>query len=402
MVDQPVLHHSVPNIGTAVIKVVGVGGGGCNAVSRMYRERIPEVEYIAVNTDHQALERVAVPVRIRVGDTTARGLGVGGDPSKGRACAEENREQLRAVLQGADLVFVACGMGGGTGTGAAPIVADIAQELGALTIGVVTRPFSFEGSQRTKKALAGIELLRQKTDTLIVIPNDRLMALSDERMTLDSAFRMADNVLRQGVQSISELILVPGEINLDFADVRAVMENAGPAWMAIGHGKGENRAIQAAEEALNSPLLEVSIAGATGVLFNVTGGADLTLTEVHQAAEVVANMVSPEANIIFGTVTDPKMENEVKITLIATGFPVTGEEAQDRSASAREALASEDALEIPPFLRHHPAARRMASTRSVTGYPSPAPTPMSRQVGNGSPASAAPAFTSNGVKTPVR
>jgi cell division protein FtsZ len=242
----------------------------------------------------------------------------------------------------------------------------VAQELGSLVVGVVTKPFSFEGSQRTKKALQGIEALRQKVDTLIVIPNDRLMSVSDERLTLDNAFRLADSVLRQGVQAITELILIPGEINLDFADVRAIMENAGPAWMAIGHGKGENRAAQAAEEALNSPLLEVSVAGATGVLLNVTGGSDLTLQEVHEAAEIVSNTVHPDANIIFGTV-QAKMDNEVKITLIATGFPVAGEQAPDRSAGAKDALTDEDLAAVPPFLRHHPAAKRLARAASASG-----------------------------------
>jgi cell division protein FtsZ len=370
MVDQPVALPGAPgNIGTAIIKVVGVGGGGCNAVSRMFRERIPEVEYICINSDQQALERVIVPLRIRVGDTTARGLGVGGDPARGRSCAEESRDSLKAALEGSDLIFVAAGMGGGTGTGAAPVVAEVAQELGALVVGVVTKPFGFEGSQRMKKAIQGIEQLRQKVDTLIVIPNDRLLALSDERLTMDNAFRVADGVLRQGVQAISELILIPGEINLDFADVRAIMENAGPAWMAIGHGKGENRAIQAAEEALNSPLLEVTINGAMGVLLNVTGGPDMTLAEVNQAAEVVSNMVHPDANIIFGTVTDPKMESEVKITLIATGFSAEGEKPRDRSAEARQALASDQDLAVPPFLRHHPSVRKLAGRSAVgDGY----------------------------------
>lgn len=367
MVDQPVaLPGGTTNIGTAVIKVVGVGGGGCNAVSRMFRERIPEVEYICVNSDQQALERVTVPLRIRVGDTVARGLGVGGDPARGRSCAEESRDSLKAALEGSDLVFVAAGMGGGTGTGAAPVVAEVAQEIGALVIGVVTKPFGFEGSQRMKKALLGIEQLRQKVDTSIVIPNDRLLALSDERLTLDNAFRVADGVLRQGVQAISDLILVPGEINLDFADVRAVMENAGPAWMAIGYGKGDNRAVQAAEEALNSPLLEVTVNGATGVLLNVTGGPDVTLAEVNQAAEVVSHMIHPDANFIFGTVTDPKMESEVKITLIATGFSADGEKPRDRSAEARQALASDEDLSVPPFLRLHPSARSLGS-RAAAG-----------------------------------
>ncbi len=386
MVDQPVALPGVPsNIGTAVIKVVGVGGGGCNAVSRMFRDRIPEVEYICINSDQQALERVNVPLRIRVGDITARGLGVGGDPARGRSCAEESRDALKAALEGSDLIFVAAGMGGGTGTGAAPVVAEVAQELGALVVGVVTKPFGFEGSARMKKAIQGIEQLRQKVDTLIVIPNDRLLALSDERLTMENAFRVADGVLRQGVQAISELILIPGEINLDFADVRAIMENAGPAWMAIGHGKGENRAIQAAEEALNSPLLEVTINGATGVLLNVTGGPDMTLAEVNQAAEIVSNMVHPDANIIFGTVTDPKMEAEVKLTLIATGFSAEGEKPRDRSAEARQALANDEDLSVPPFLRHHPSVRKLAGRPAGgDGYGnlSPnesAPAPASRQ-----------------------
>ena len=354
--------HDAPipglSVGSAKLKVIGVGGGGSNAVSRMYRERIPEVEYCAVNTDAQALELADVPIRLRVGDQTARGLGVGGDPSKGRACHEEDRDELRALLDGADLVFVAAGMGGGTGTGGAPVVAEIAQDTGALTIGVVTKPFAFEGSQRRRKAIEGIEALREKVDTLIVIPNDRLLAISDETLTMDRAFKMADDILRQGVQSIAELILVPGEINLDFADVRAVMENAGPAWMAIGKGSGEHRAVQAAEQAIDSPLLEVAVDGATGVIFNITGGSDLTLEEVHQAAEVISARVHPNANIIFGTVTDPKMENEVKLTVIATGFPVAGEIEEEAAAVAKAALEDPATMAIPPFLRHHPAARR--------------------------------------------
>jgi cell division protein FtsZ len=249
-------------------------------------------------------------------------------------------------------------MGGGTGTGGAPVVAECAKEIGALTIGVVTKPFSFEGSHRGRKALEGIEELRQYVDTLIVIPNDRLLALSDESLTMDNAFKMADNVLRQGVQSIAELILVPGEINLDFADVRAVMQNAGPAWMAIGKGSGPNRAIEAAEEAINSPLLEVDIDGATGVLFNITGGTDLTLDEVHQASEVIASRVHPDANIIFGTVTDPSLENEIRMTVIATGFRAVSEGDTEADRLAKAAIEDPSLMAIPPFLRHHPAAVR--------------------------------------------
>lgn len=345
------------SVDTANIKVVGVGGGGQNAVNRMYRERVPEVEYISVNTDSQALDSSDIPIRLRVGDKTARGLGVGGDPSKGRQCLEEDRDEIREVLKGADLVFVAAGMGGGTGTGGAPVIAKVAQELGSLTVGVVTKPFAFEGAVRKRKALEGIELLREQVDTLIVIPNDRLLAISDEQLTMDRAFKMADDVLSQGIRSIAELILVPGEINLDFSDVRAVMDNAGPAWMAIGKGTGDNRAIEAAEQAINSPLLEVEIAGAKGVIFNITGGTDLTLDEVQRASEVIASTVHPEANIIFGTVTDPKMENEIKLTIIATGFPVAGEIQKEAESIARMALEDPASMAIPPFLRHHPAAR---------------------------------------------
>ncbi len=362
--QEPNAQEAIDHVGTAVIKVVGVGGGGSNAVSRMYREPVSEVEYIAVNTDAQALDLSPVPTKLRVGDTIARGLGVGGDPSKGRACHEESLSEIRDVLSDADMVFIASGMGGGTGTGGSPIVAQAAQEIGALTVGVVTRPFSFEGRQRRMKALAGIEALRACTDTLIVIPNDRLLAISDEQLTMENAFRTADGVLRQGVQSIAELILVPGVINLDFADVRAVMENAGPAWMGIGRGTGDNRAIDAAQEAVNSPLGDVSIDGATGVIFNVTGGSDLTLDEVYRSAGVISDLVHPEANIILGTVTDQRMGNEVKITVIATGFPLEEEGEGDSAARAVTAMREEQMMSVPPFLRHHPSARRRLRGKS--------------------------------------
>ncbi|MDA1298117.1 MAG: cell division protein FtsZ [Chloroflexi bacterium] len=353
-------------IGTANIKVIGCGGGGSNAVSRMYRDRIPEVEYITINTDSQALSRSDVPIRLRVGDKTARGLGVGGDPEKGRACHEEDRDEIKELLKGADLVFIAAGMGGGTGTGGAPVVAEIAKELGALTIGVVTKPFGFEGSRRRRQAEGGIKRMTAVVDTLIVIPNDRLLAMSDEKLSMEMAFRLADDVLRQGVQAIAELILVPGDINLDFADVKAVMTNAGHAWMAIGTGTGPDRAIMAAEAAIDSPLLEVSIEGAKGVIFNVTGGTDLTLNEVHAASEVVSRMVDPDANIIFGTVTDPKMENEVKMTIIATGFPGADGSSDQQAALAeqlKDVLGDAEALDLPPFLRN----RRAAYARSRHG-----------------------------------
>lgn len=319
MLDQ---RKAQGDIGAAKIMVVGVGGGGSNAVSRMYRDRIPEVDYIIVNTDAQALSRSEMPVTVRVGDQIARGLGVGGDPERGRQCVEEDRDKIREILDGADLVFVAAGMGGGSGTGGAPVIAEVARELGALTVGVVTKPFKFEGNRRMKQADEGIARLTEVADTLIVVPNERLRSASGETMTMDVAFRMADDVLRQGVQCIAELILVPGEINLDFADVRSVMRGAGPAWMAIGYGQGEDRAKNAAEAALSSPMLEVSIEGATGVIFNISGGRDLTLDEVNIASEIISGKVDPDANIIFGMVTDPQVQNEITITVIATGFPV--------------------------------------------------------------------------------
>jgi cell division protein FtsZ len=340
--------------GLAQVKVIGVGGGGCNAVNRMYRERVPGVEYLAVNTDAQHLLRLDIPVKIRIGDKLTRGLGVGGDPSIGRAAAEESREELYEAVRGADMVFIAGGMGGGTGTGAAPVVAEVAKETGALTIGVVTKPFGFEGRRRAKNADDGLSALKDHVDTLIVIPNDRLTSMCDDTVTAESAFRIADDVLRQGVQSIAELVTVPGEINVDFADVKAIMSGSGPAWMAIGTANGEHRALEAAKAAINSPMLDVSIEGARGVLFNITGGTDLTLKEVQQAADVIARAVDPEANIIFGMVTDMKMENEVRVTIIATGLPtVEAGTLRDDSISEflRQALGEESELDLPPFLR---------------------------------------------------
>ena len=360
MLEMPNFSQPSQVDGMATVKVIGVGGGGCNAVSRMYRERVPGVEYLAVNTDAQHLLRSELPVKIRVGDKLTRGLGVGGNPEIGRAAAEESREELYEAVRGADMVFIAVGMGGGTGTGAASVVAEIAQETGALTIAVVTKPFNFEGRKRAKHAEDGIRWLKDHVDTLIVIPNDRLTAICDETVTTEHAFKLADDVLRQGVQSIAELVTVPGEINVDFADVKTIMSGAGPAWMAIGHGQGENRAIDAARAAINSPMLDVSIEGARGVLFNITGGSDMTLQELQQASEVIGQAVDPEANIIFGMVTDMKMENEVRVTIIATGLPTI--EASSLSEDGisdflREALGGEESeLDLPPFLRagsHH-------------------------------------------------
>jgi cell division protein FtsZ len=347
--------NQIPQIdGLAQVKVIGVGGGGCNAVNRMYKERVPGVEYLALNTDAQHLLRLDVPVKIRIGDKLTRGLGVGGDPAIGQAAAEESREEIYEAVRDADMVFIAGGMGGGTGTGAAAVVAEVAKETGALTIAVVTKPFGFEGRRRAKNAEDGLARLKEHVDTLIVIPNDRLTNICDETVTAENAFKIADDVLRQGVQSIAELVTVPGEINLDFADVKTIMSGAGPAWMAIGHGHGQGRAVEAAKSAINSPMLDVSIEGARGVLFNITGGSDLTLREVQQAADVIARSVDPEANIIFGMCTDLKMEDEVRVTIIATGLPtVDASTLRDESISEflRQALGDESDLDLPPFLR---------------------------------------------------
>lgn len=304
----------------ALIRVVGVGGGGCNAVNRMIDEGIVGVDFIAVNTDSQALMKSRAPQRLHIGERATRGLGAGGNPEMGERAADESADELRQVLQGSDMVFVTAGMGGGTGTGATPSVARVARDQGALTIGVVTRPFSFEGSKRGKTAEAGIEKLKEFVDTLIVIPNDRLLESPDKRLSLQDAFKMADDVLRQGILGISELITVPGLINLDFADVRAIMSLGGAALMAVGHGKGENRAHDAAMQALSSRLLDVTIDGARGILFNVTGGPDMSLYEINQAASIIRETAHPDVNLIFGAVIDEKMMDQIRITVIATGF----------------------------------------------------------------------------------
>ena len=353
----------------ARIRVVGVGGGGSNAVSRMFRERMPGVEYVAVNTDAQALLKSDVPLKIRIGEQLTRGQGVGGDPDLGMRSAEESREELFEAIRDADMVFVAAGMGGGTGTGAAPVLAQIAKESGALTVGVVTCPFSFEGAQRARQAEEGIKTLKQNVDTLLVIPNERLHVICEEEITADNAFKIADDVLRSGVQSIAELVTVPGQINVDFADINAIMRNAGPAWMSIGWGSGANRARDAAQNAITNPLLDSSIERAKGVLLNITGGSDLRLSELHEASEVIQRMVDPEANIIFGMVTDSKMEGEVKLTIVATGFP-TPETLQEReeqiSAMLEEALANDESdLDLPPFLRRYSKSKaRNGSSRT--------------------------------------
>ncbi len=308
----------------ARIKVVGVGGGGCNAVNRMIEEGLQGIEFIAVNTDGQALLQSKATTRVRIGDKVTRGLGAGGNPEVGKKSAEESAEELYEVLKGSDMVFVTSGMGGGTGTGAAPIVAQIAKEVGALTIGVVTRPFTFEGSRRAQSAESGIGKLKEHADTLIVIPNDRLLQMVDKRASLQDAFGLADDVLRQGIQGISELITVPGLINLDFADVRAIMSEGGAALMAVGRATGEERARVAAEAAISSQLLDITIDGARGILFNVTGGPSLTLFEVNQAAAIIKETAHPDVNLIFGAVIDPNLADEVRITVIATGFDRAG------------------------------------------------------------------------------
>ena len=304
----------------ARIKVVGVGGGGCNAVNRMIAEGLHGIEFIAINTDAQALLKSQAQTRVRIGDKSTRGLGAGGNPEVGQAAAEESAEELYEVLKGADMVFVTAGLGGGTGTGAAPVVAQIAKEIGALTIGVVTRPFAFEGAHRAKSAEVGTQKLKDHADTLIVIPNDRLLQIVNKNIGLNDAFRMADDVLRQGIQGISELITIPGLINLDFADVRTIMSEGGAALMAVGVASGEDRAKIAAEQAISSQLLDVTINGAHGILFNVTGGPNLSLFEVNQAAAIIKETASPDVNLIFGAVIDENMGDEIRITVIATGF----------------------------------------------------------------------------------
>jgi cell division protein FtsZ len=315
----------------ARIKVIGVGGGGSNAVNRMIASDIEGIEFWTMNTDAQALSHSDATRRIQLGQKLTRGLGAGGNPAIGQKAAEESREEIAHALEGADLVFITAGMGGGTGTGAARIVAEVAKEMGALTVGVVTRPFTFEGRRRTNQAEEGISGLQSQVDTLIIIPNDKLLQAINEQTPVQEAFRIADDVLRSGVQGISDIITIPGLINVDFADVRTVMADAGSALMGIGEGSGKSRAREAAIQAITSPLLESSIEGARGVVLNITGGADMTLIEVNTAAETIYEVVDPNANIIFGAVIDPQMQGEMRITVIATGF--TGEISEPVSRS---------------------------------------------------------------------
>ncbi len=354
----------------AKIKALGIGGGGCNAISRMVREGIRGVDFIAMNTDAQALALTEAPTRIQLGEKLTRGLGVGGDHRSGSKAAEESRQIIEELIEGADMVFISAGMGGGTGTGGIPVVSQIAKESGALTIGVVTKPFSFEGGHRSEVAEEGILTLSDKVDTLIIIPNDRLLHLCDAKTTVDSAFKLADDALLLGVQAISEVVTVPGLINLDFADIKSVMKDSGPAWMSVGKGSGQNRAAEAAKSALASPLLDVSIKGSRGVLFNITGGSSLTLFECNEAAQVISEAVDPRANIIFGVVFDSKMDGEIKITVIATGFSSQyGKGSPNLEELRRLIKGGGDTLDIPSFLRRsqrHPTSQLVDSLKGRT------------------------------------
>ena len=378
------ISHKNSNIGDIIpgrvanIKVIGVGGGGGNAVNRMIASDVESVEFWIINTDAQALTLASSPSRLQIGQKLTRGLGAGGNPAIGQKAAEESREEIITALEGADLVFITAGMGGGTGTGAAPIVAEVAKEMGALTVGVVTRPFIFEGRRRTTQAEQGIGGLKDCVDTLIIIPNNKLLEVIPEQTPVQEAFRYADDVLRQGVQGISDIINIPGLVNVDFADVRAVMADAGSALMGIGISSGKSRAKEAAVAAISSPLLECSIEGARGVVFNITGGSDLTLHEVNSAAEAVYEVVDPNANIIFGAVIDDRLQGEVRITVIATGFtteatatqqnqnrnqtsPATSSEKQSQSKyqlqSQTRINSPKPALDIPDFLQRRRGSR---------------------------------------------
>jgi cell division protein FtsZ len=359
----------------AKIKVIGLGGAGCNAVTRMVREQIRGVEFIAMNTDAQHLAITEATIRIQLGERVTRGLGAGGDRALGRKAADESRDEIKQVMTASDMTFITAGMGGGTGTGAAPMVAEISRQGGALTIAIVTKPFGFEGSHRMRTAEDGIMELMDKVDTLVIIPNDRLLDLCDQKTGVDNAFKMADEVLYHGVQAIAEVVTVPGLINLDFADIRSIMKDAGPAWMSIGRGSGQNRAVDAAKQALASPLLDVSMEGAKGVLFNVAGSSSLSLFEVNAAAEVVRQAVDPEANVIFGVVLDPNMGNEVRLTLIATGFAtreaLAGSAREKEITKLLKGIKTEEEFEVPSFLRARQSytVRRPSPSTTTTYNP---------------------------------
>lgn len=348
----------IPEISpVASIKVIGIGGGGGNALDRMIKANLKGVEFVSINTDAQALYHSQAPTKINIGKATTRGLGAGANPDIGKQAAEESSEDIREALNGADMIFLTYGLGGGTGTGGGPVIAELAKELGILTVAVVTKPFSFEGHKRQKQAEEGLENLRNKVDTLITIPNDKLLAIIDKKTPLNDAFTVVDDVLRQGVQGIADLITTHGMINVDFADVKTIMENAGSALMGIGYGTGENRAVEAAKAAIDSPLLEMSIEGAKGVLFNVTGGNDLSMYEVDEAARIITEAADPEAEIIFGAVVNDSYTGEIKITVIATGFeqtPIQRTQAYRSHMSLPHEMpvrATENELDIPAFIR---------------------------------------------------
>lgn len=346
----------------AALKVIGIGGGGCNAVSRMMKAGVKGIDFIALNTDAQALYHCEAPTKINVGKATTRGLGAGAHPDVGRQSAEESSEEIKAALEGADMAFITCGLGGGTGTGGAPIVAEIAKEMGILTVAVVTKPFTFEGMKRKQQAEDGMDNLRGKVDTLITIPNDRILSIIDKKTPLMDAFTVVDDVLRQGVQGIADIITVHGMINVDFADVRTVMQDSGSALMGIGYGAGENRAVEAAKAAIESPLLEMDIAGAKGILFNVTGGNDLSMFEVDEAARIITEAADPDATIIFGAVVNDSYTGEIKVTVIATGFDEAKREKpsffqrehvglQNSAPGTVPSRPVESELDIPAFIR---------------------------------------------------
>ncbi|MCD6390494.1 MAG: cell division protein FtsZ [Dehalococcoidia bacterium] len=366
----------------ARIKAIGIGGAGSNAITRMVRENIKGVDFIAMNTDGQALALAEAPTRVQLGEKLTRGLGAGGDHRVGAKAADESRGIIEDLVQGADMIFVAAGMGGGTGTGGIPVIAEVAKQSGALTIAVVTKPFTFEGAHRAQVAEEGLINLSSKVDTLIIIPNDRLLQLCDAKTSVDNAFRLADDALLLGVQAISEVVTIPGLINLDFADIKSVMKDAGPAWMSVGKAGGQSRAAEAAKAALASPLLDVSVNGATGVLFNITGGPSLTLFECNEAAQVISQAVDPNANIVFGVVFDPKMDSEVRITVIATGFA----KSQGKGVYSAEELrhlirGGSDVLDVPSFLRRgqrSPVSNMPAESKGATPV-TPEPTKISRQ-----------------------
>ena len=364
----------------AAIKVIGVGGAGTNAVNRMVDSGLRGVDFIAVNTDKQALAMSKAPIQIQIGDKLTKGLGAGANPEVGQKAAEESREEIAKAIKGSDLVFVTCGMGGGTGTGAAPVIAETAREMGILTIGVVSKPFLFEGRQRMKNAEAGIERLKANVDTLVVVPNDRLLSVVTKGTTMTDAFRIADDTLRQGIQGISDLIAVPSLINLDFADVRTVMQSRGLAHMGIGIGKGESRMVDAAKQAISSPMLETSIDGARAVLINITGGPDTSIIDINEAAQLITAAADPEANIIFGAGIDESMEDEVKITVIATGFekpafndtvsasPLGDADASDPEAARPRRASRYEEEQVSPIFERRPRSDRPAREGSDTGY----------------------------------